>query len=204
MAKLLNTFLLVLTIFLCTLGVNSCSASSGILLPAAQANQKLSDTQAKNDTVRQSVAAAEITVFGNWRRQTVGGALVNYYLTFVVKNSGQKDIKFNSSQLNISGENIAKSNIGAVNVISQPLEKISDAGSNVSDSTVVVKPQETKIFRADYTATENENGKASENKTIKYTVPAEMLDASEDVVFQFKCATDFEPIQNGAARPAAN
>lgn len=203
MAKLLNTFLLVSVILLCALGASSCSSpSSGVLLPTVQANQKLSDTQAKNDTVQQITSDAEIKVFGNWRRQTVGGAIVNYYLTFSVKNTGQREIKLNLSQLAVGGENVVNSKVGAVNVLSKPLETISNAGSNVSDSTIIISPQETKIFRADYTATENE--KASGEKAVKYIIPAGIVGESQDVVFQFRCATDFEPLPNDSQRPTAN
>ncbi len=192
--------LLPLILFLCA-AANACSPPSGVLLPVVQTNQRISDTRAKNDTVETSTEKAVVKVFGSWRRESVGGATI-YDLTFTVENKSADEFRLNFNQLGISADGITKSTVGAVNVLTKTSETVSVAGSNVPDSTVVIKPGETKIFRVDY-KTET-SGAAKTDAAVSYIIPATVFGEAKDVNLQFKLAADYEPLPPESRRPATN
>lgn len=196
-----SKLLLPLILFLCAAAVNACSPPSGILLPVVQTNQQITDTRAKNDTIETSTEKVVVKVFGNWRRESVGGATI-YDLTFTVENKSADEFRLNLGQLGISADETTKSTIGAVNVLTKTSEIVSAAGSNVPDSTVIIKSGETKIFRVDY-KTET-SGAAKTNAEVNYIIPATVFGEAKDVNLQFKLAADYEPLPPESRRPATN
>lgn len=196
-----NCKLLLPIIFFCVAVTNACSPPDGILLPVVEPNQQITDTRAKNDTIELSTEKAVVKVFGNWRRESVGGATI-YDLTFTIENKSEDEIRLNLGQLGISADENGRSTVGAVNVLQKISEIVSAAGSNVPDSTIIVKPRETKIFRVDY-KTET-SGTAKTNATVNYIFPAAIFGEMKDVILQFKVATDYEPLPTQTARPAVN
>jgi hypothetical protein len=179
--------------------LNACSQLMGFLMPVVKPGIELSTTRAKNDTALAKTENARLAVFGEWFSKST-----TYYLTFVIENNGQKDITINFGKLGIKNVRIQQSQVGFVRDLkNSTVDNNYSAGSDVMNSTVIIKPLEKKTYQVSYTATASDGRGIVTNETVNFMLPGEAINSETDVIFEFRCATDYELVQtDGSPRPS--
>jgi hypothetical protein len=167
----------------------SCQPPQGILMPLAQDGVRLSNTKYANDTAEATGGALTVKVFGEWENPD------NYYLTFVVQNTGERalSLDFNTVELtNQSGTKAVLAGLGEKRNL-QDARKFNlytiNPKSN-TDARATLAAREQKVFDAVYGyAPEAKAGVVfGERMTLRFAAPAHAGAATPKIVFTFNCA----------------